>query len=109
MSSPRTCWEIVTAIGGLDGRDAPIAEVWRRACTLADGLGETRPSYEQVRRLVHRARELRDAPGSVDVLCDFLLRRRTPDNTLDELLERSLHRQALREVIEREKDWRPTH
>lgn len=106
-SSPRTCWPIVAAIGDLDERNASIAEVWRRTSALADELGVTRPSYEQVRRLVHRVREIRDLPGSADVVVDFLLRRRTPDNTLDELIERSFDRRALREMIEKERSWRP--
>lgn len=77
-AAPRTPWPIVAAIGGLDSRDVPIAEVWRRACALAELIGLSRPSYEQIRRLVHRERTIRALPGSLDVVADVIFRVRAP-------------------------------
>jgi hypothetical protein len=106
-SAPRTPWPIVASIGSLDSRDVPIAEVWRRACDLADMIGVSRPSYEQIRRLVHRERRIRDLPGSIDVVAEALFLVRSPLNAMDELIERSLARQGQRAIVARERSWRP--
>jgi hypothetical protein len=97
----------VAAIGGLDSRDVPIAEVWRRSCDLAELIGVSRPSYEQIRRLVHRERRIRDLSGGLDLVADVLSPTRSPVHAMDELIERSLARQAQRATIARERSWRP--
>lgn len=106
-SAPRTPWPVVASVGRLDTRDVPIAEVWRRACDLAETIGVSRPSYEQIRRLVHRERRIRDLPGSIDVVPDVLFRVRSPVHAMDELIERSLTRQGHRAIVEGERSWRP--
>ena len=106
-SAPRTPWPIVAAIGGLDSRDVAIAEVWRRACDLAELIGVSRPSYEQIRRLTHRERRIRDVSGSIDVVVDVLSRTRSPVGAMDELIERSLERHGRRAIVESERSWRP--
>jgi hypothetical protein len=106
-SAPRTPWPIVASITRLDTRDVSIAEVWRRACDLAETIGTHRPSYEQIRRLVHRERRIHNLPGSSDVVTDVLFRVQSPLHAMDELLERSLVRQAHREIVARERGWRP--
>jgi hypothetical protein len=94
----------VAAIGGLDSRDVSIAEVWRRSCELAELIGVSRPSYEQIRRLVHRERRIRDLPGSLVLFADVLSPTRSPVRAMD---ERSLARQSQRATIARERSWRP--
>jgi len=81
--------------------------VWRRSCDLAEAIGTHRPSYEQIRRLVHREREIHDLPGSIDVVADVLFRVQSPLHAMDELIERSLVRQTHREIAMRERGWRP--
>src|SRR3712207_7423241 len=55
--SPRTDVRLVAAIERLDRPDVPIAETWRRVGVLAEHMGLVRPSYEQVRRIVHDSRD----------------------------------------------------
>jgi hypothetical protein len=105
-AAPRIPWTIVAAIAGLDDRRAPIAEVWRRTSDLAELLDVPRPSYEQVRRFVHRERRYRAVPGSWDLLVDILLRTKAPLTVLDELIERSLSREAVRQEIAAERTQR---
>lgn len=68
----------------------PIAETNRRVGALARSLGLVRPSYEQVRTLVHDARRRGRRPSAGDVLLDVAFRVRPPEalveylTTLDE-------------------------
>jgi len=54
--APRIDSRIVRALGRLDDPTRPIAETCRRAGAFAACLGLARPSYEQIRVLVHEER-----------------------------------------------------
>jgi hypothetical protein len=58
-AAPRIDSRVVAAVALLDDRSLPIAEVNRRVGTIAFRLGLTKPSYEQVRVLVHALRRRR--------------------------------------------------
>jgi hypothetical protein len=55
-----------------------MAETYRQVAALAEELGLTRPSYEQVRALIHLIRARKRDPGIGQVLLDIDLRRRPP-------------------------------
>jgi hypothetical protein len=76
--APRTDVRLIAAIERLDDPAARIAETNRRVGLVAEGLGLTRPSYEQVRRLVHNARRRGRRPTTGDVLLDVAFRTRPP-------------------------------
>jgi hypothetical protein len=69
--APRTDVRLVAAIERLDDPVVRIAETNRKVGLVADALGLTRPSYEQVRRLVHDARRRGRRPATGDVLLDI--------------------------------------
>jgi hypothetical protein len=76
--APRTDVRLVAAIERLDDPVVRIAETNRKVGLVADALGLTRPSYEQVRRLVHEARRRGRRPTTGDVLLDIAFRVRPP-------------------------------
>ena len=76
----------MAAIERLDDDSLPIAEVNRRVGALASQLGFVRPSYEQIRVLVHEHREQGFAPTAGQILLDVALKTRPP-HALLELLE----------------------
>ena len=106
-SAPRIPWLLVEALGSLDGPDRSIADVWRAACLLADEHGFTRPSYEQIRRLLHRQRRLRAMPSAVTAIAEGWLRARSPESAVHEAMRRSLDRRLAQAVIGEERTWRP--
>jgi hypothetical protein len=106
-SAPRLPWPLVEALHSLDGPDRSIADVWRAACVFADGQGFTHPSYEQVRRLVHRHRRVRAMPGPGAPLLEGWLRARSPESAVHEALRRSHERHVARMVLDAEREWRP--
>jgi len=57
--SPRSARWLAVVVEQVDDGTLPIAEICRRAGKTADELQLTRPSYEQVRTLVHRRRARR--------------------------------------------------
>jgi hypothetical protein len=67
----------------------PIAEINRRVGAAAVRLELPKPSYEQVRVLVHEARALHGAPSTLSVAADALLQYPRADR-LDRLGERLL-------------------
>lgn len=82
--APRIDTRIVAGIRQLDDASLPIAETCRRAGALAERLGVVRPSYEQVRVLVHaerRATEERRA--MLGELQDVYSGRRSPRALFD--------------------------
>lgn len=85
-AAPRIGPTLLAAIERLDDRSLPIAEVYRRVAALASHLGFSRPSYEQVRVLVHEHRERGLAPTAGQILLDVAVRARPPEALL-ELLE----------------------
>jgi hypothetical protein len=77
-AAPRIDSRLVAAIERLDDETVRIAETNRRVGLVADALGLTRPSYEQVRVLVHDARRRGRRPTTGDVLLDIAFRTRSP-------------------------------
>jgi hypothetical protein len=106
-AAPRLPWQLVEAIGRLDEPGRPVAETWRRACVLATELGVSRPSYEQIRRLVARERLLRSAPGLAGLALDVSFRARSPQHALDLLSESSEQHRIRSDTADRDREWRP--
>ncbi|HXV95894.1 MAG TPA: hypothetical protein VD695_05045 [Gaiellaceae bacterium] len=77
-SAPRTDVRLIAAIERLDDPVVRIAETNRRVGLVAEALGLPRPSYEQVRRIVHAARRRGRLPTTGDVLLDIAFRTRPP-------------------------------
>jgi hypothetical protein len=77
--APRIGPRLLAAIVRLDDPRVPIAETCRRVGAEAERLGLTRPSYQRVRELVHRARRLRRGPTTTSVLLDVMSRARPPE------------------------------
>jgi hypothetical protein len=77
-SAPRISPRLVAVIDRAD-TSLPIAEIWRRVGATAERIGVSRPSYETVRVLVHRARRLRRQPSTGAIVVDIALRSRPPD------------------------------
>lgn len=75
-AAPRIDSRVVAALALLDDRSVPIAEVNRRVGTIAHRLGLTKPSYEQVRVLVHALRLRRGAATAEVVLISVSTARR---------------------------------
>jgi hypothetical protein len=87
VAAPRIDPLLVKALRRLDDPSRPIAETHRRLGEVADRLGLTRPSYQNVRLLVHDHRERRTVrPTLAEILLDVSFRTRSPEALLD-LLE----------------------
>jgi hypothetical protein len=67
---------LLAAVDRLDDRRVPIAEVARRVCREAERLDLPRPSYQQLRILVHESRRLHSGPTTAQVLAEVWLRAR---------------------------------
>jgi hypothetical protein len=76
--APRTDVRLIAAIERLDDPLVRIAETNRKVGLVAEALGLARPSYEQVRRIVHEARRRGWRPTTGDVLLDIAFRVRPP-------------------------------
>jgi hypothetical protein len=76
--APRIGPTLLAGIEQLDDDSLPIAEVNRRVGALASHLGFVRPSYEQIRVLVHEHRERGLAPTAGQILLDVALKTRPP-------------------------------
>jgi hypothetical protein len=74
---------LLSAIERLDDDTVPIAEVHRRVAALASELGLSRPSYEQIRRLVHEHRHRGLLPTAGGIVLDVALKKRPPRALLD--------------------------
>jgi hypothetical protein len=85
-AAPRIGPILLAAIERLDDESLPIAEVHRRVAALAAELGHARPSYQQVRVLVHEHRTRGLAPTAGQILLQVASRGRPPEALL-ELLE----------------------
>jgi hypothetical protein len=86
-AAPRIDSRLVAAVERLDDPSAPIAETNRRVGVVARELGLIRPSYEQVRTFVHRARRRGRGPSTGDILLDIAFRSRPPTALLDHLAD----------------------
>ena len=82
-AAPRIGPTLLAAIERLDDESIPIAEVHRRVSALASHLGFPRPSYQQIRVLVHEHREQGLAPTAGQILLDVFLKTRPPHALLD--------------------------
>ena len=85
-AAPRIGPTLLAGIERLDDEAVPIAEVHRRVAALASHLGFARPSYEQIRVLVHEHRRRGLAPTAGRILLEVASRGRPPEALL-ELLE----------------------
>jgi hypothetical protein len=106
-SAPRLPWPLIEALPSFDAPGRSIADVWRQACVFAHENGFAQPSYEHIRRLVHRQREIRELPRASDAILEGWLRARSPENAADEAFRRARERRAARDRIRAEKAWRP--
>ena len=85
-AAPRIVPSLHAAIERLDDESLPIAEVYRRVATVAELIGQSRPSYEQIRLLVHEHRRRGLPPSAGQLLLEVGFRARPPEALL-ELLE----------------------
>jgi hypothetical protein len=83
--APRISRHVLEQVFQRDDPVAPIAETYRQVAREAERLGYTRPSYEQIRVLVHLSRRIRKRPTTTDVLLDIAFLRRHPDELTDHL------------------------
>jgi hypothetical protein len=87
--APRIPPRLLDAIERLSRRNVPIAEINRLVGVRAEQLGLSRPSYEQVRVLVHAARALRASVRPVaEVALEFAAGSTGPRPFADRLTER---------------------
>jgi hypothetical protein len=83
VSSVRTDIRVVRFIRRCEPRSGSIAAVVRATGTFCEKSGLTRPSYEQIRLLVHEARDRRERRrAALDLVLDVDLRRRPPSDLL---------------------------
>jgi hypothetical protein len=87
-SAPRLDPRLLAAIGDLDRRDRPIAETNRRVGLVASQLGLPKPSYEQVRTLVHASRNGKRYYGLIDAYIDLTFQTAPTRAIVERLLER---------------------
>ena len=83
--APRIGRKLLEAIVDNDDGFARYAEINRAVGARAAELGVIKPSYEQVRYLVHELRRRRARPRTRDVLLDVVLRVRPVDALTDHL------------------------
>ena len=82
--APRLDRRLVAAVGHLDDERGSIAATNRRIGALAEQLGLPRPSYQQVRLLVHATRRRKLARrAALDLILDVQFRRRPPEALLE--------------------------
>lgn len=81
LIAPRTDVRLLAALARLDDGKRTIADTNRRLGAVAAHLDLPRPSYEQVRRLVHELRAGHCEPRVTvgEVLLDIAFRVRPPD------------------------------
>jgi hypothetical protein len=82
-SAPRLDARLIAALARLDRTDLAIAETHRRLGLVADGIGLTRPSYQQVRVILHQLRTGGRGPGVGMLLLEIALQQRPPESLLD--------------------------
>jgi hypothetical protein len=86
-SGPRIDSRLVAALERLDDPSQPIAETCQRLGQVARELRLVRPSYEQVRVLVHEARSRRRRPSTGEVLLDVAFRSRPPIAIMESIVD----------------------
>lgn len=85
--APRIDPRLVTALRRLDDASEPIAATYRRVGRAAEHLGIVRPSYEQVRVLVHMERRWVEGRRVKQELVESVLLGRRSSDALKELLD----------------------
>lgn len=80
--APRIDPKLVAALVRLDDPKEPIAETNRRLGRLAAELDLPKPSYQQVRVILHDIRRRKRGPGIGELLLDLALRTRSPEEIL---------------------------
>jgi hypothetical protein len=79
QQAPRIDSRLIAAIAWLDDDTKPIAVTCRRIGRVAERLGIVRPSYEQVRVLVHSERRRAGTRSAErELVADVVLGRRSP-------------------------------
>jgi len=77
--APRIDQRLIAALARLDDDTEPIAVTYRRLGRVAELLGIVRPSYEQVRVLVHsERRRVAYRRAERELVGDVVLGRRSP-------------------------------
>lgn len=82
-AAPRIGPTLLAVIERLDDESVPIAEVHRRVAAVASHLDHARPSYEQIRVLVHEHRRRGLAPSAGQILLEVAFRSRPPEALLE--------------------------
>lgn len=80
--APRIDCRLVAVLGRIDDPKRPIAETNRRLGRMAAELGFPK-RYEQVRVIVHLLRRRKLDPDIGELLLDFMLRTRSPEQILE--------------------------
>jgi hypothetical protein len=83
ICGPRIDERLVAAIARLDDPTLPIAETNRRLGMVAEGLELIRPSYQQVRVIVHQLRSQYRSPRLGTILLDISYGVRPPQAIYD--------------------------
>lgn len=91
-SAPRITLRLLDAIERLSRRQAPIAEINRLVGAEASRMGLPRPSYEQVRVLVHTARRMRAATRPLSSVAFDVVTRTAPQQALLDRFGEPRHR-----------------
>jgi hypothetical protein len=81
--APRIDSRLIAGLVRLDDPKLPIAETNRRVGRLAAELGLPKPSYQQVRIVIHDIRRRKRGPGIGELLLDLALRTRSPEEILE--------------------------
>jgi hypothetical protein len=79
---PRIDERLVAALARLDDPTLPIAETNRRLGVVAEGLGLIRPSYQQVRVIVHELRSEKQSSRLGETLLEAAYGMRTREQIL---------------------------
>jgi hypothetical protein len=85
-SAPRIDQRLLAAAADFDRPGRPIAETNRHVGDLAATLGLPRPSYEQIRAVVHAARNGRRVYGWTDALLDLSFQTASPETVFDRVV-----------------------
>ena len=82
ICGPRIDERLVAALAKLDDPTLPIAETNRRLGVIAEGLGLIRPSYQQVRVIVHELRSQKRSSRVGETLLQIAYGMRTQEQML---------------------------
>ena len=82
ICGPRIDERLVAALAKLDDPTLPIAETNRRLGMVAEGLGLIRPSYQQVRVIVHELRSQKRSSRVGETLLQIAYGMRTQEQML---------------------------